>query len=436
MSLSFKEKELVNIGASVATGCKPCTDYHFKKVRESSATDEEIKRAISDAVAVRDVAREIIASHGLKHLGVVSEEEKGPCAGPTTRIKELVSVGAAFAVNCTTCLGRHIAVSRTVGITDDEIDSVLDAALFIKGEAAHYVGRIAKLTARNVELERLLEELKETQAQLVQSEKMAALGKLVAGVVHEMNTPVGAINSATSLTSRSAVNISEVLSTGRTLDEIRNSTKLKNALEALQNVGPTSVAASRRITRIVSSLKSFSRLDESTFQKADLHEGLDATLTLMEHDFKDRISVVKDCGDIPEIVCYPGDLNQVFMNLLTNAAQAIRGRGTITIRTFVDDGNVHIEITDTGIGIPPDQMKRLFEPDFTKTGSRVKAGLGLFISYNIAQKHQGQIHVSSEVGKGSTFTIILPIELREPSEAPEEPSEGKRNRCDQLDAAR
>ncbi len=144
MPLTLKEKELVYMGASVATGCKPCTNYHFKKVREADASDDEIKQAISDAMCVRDSAKAIMESHGLKLLGITGKDGNCGCAGNTTRIKELVSVGAAFAVNCTSNLEKHIATARTVGIDDDEIKSVLNAVLFIKGKAASHVDRIAE----------------------------------------------------------------------------------------------------------------------------------------------------------------------------------------------------------------------------------------------------------------------------------------------------
>ena len=150
-------------------------------------------------------------------------------------------------------------------------------------------------------------------------------------------------------------------------------------------------------------------MDEATFQQTDIHEGLESTLTLIEHGLKEQINVVKEYGDIPHVTCYPGELNQVFINLLTNAVQAIRGKGIITIRTFVEDEKVYIQISDTGIGISSERMQNLFEPSFSHKDTRVKAGMGLFISYNIMQKHQGEIKVESEVGKGSTFTVILPV---------------------------
>ncbi|MEE9169689.1 MAG: ATP-binding protein, partial [bacterium] len=163
--------------------------------------------------------------------------------------------------------------------------------------------------------------------------------------------------------------------------------------------------------RIVNSLKSFARLDEAVFQITDLHEGLESILTLLDQDLEGRISVVKEYGEIPLLACYPGELNQMFMNLLMNAVQAIERNGTITIRSFVEKGNVHVQIKDTGIGVSSERIKELFDPSFTKKGHRVKAGLGLFASYNIIQKHHGEIKVESEVGKGSTFTVILPMDL-------------------------
>ncbi len=441
MSLTFKEKELVNIAASVATGCKPCTDYHFKKVREAGASDAEIKQSISDAMVVRESAKEIMESHGLKHLGIATNKADRVGAEKTTRITELVSIAAAFAVNCTSNLEAHVAMSGTVGISDDEVASVLDAAQFIKSEAGHYVEDIVKLEEKNVELQQLLDELKATQAQLVQSEKMASLGKLVAGVVHEMNTPVGAMNSAIDVSMRSITNIRDALESHPSLPEVAGDKKLRDSLKALQANGPVTLAASERITKILNSLKSFTHLDEAIVQEMDLHEGLESTLTLMEHELKDRIRVVRNYGDIPNVFGRPGELNQVFMNLLTNATQAIQEEGTITIRTFVVDGKVHVEIADTGVGVPPEQMKTLFDPGFTKKGSRVKAGIGLFTSSHILQKHQGHIEVKTKVGEGSTFTVILPKDPGEDAVRGEEPAgetsaqrcEKLENRCDRLE---
>jgi len=433
MSLTFKEKELTNIGASVATGCKPCTDYHFKKLRDAGASDNEVRQAISDAMAVRDNAKEIMESHGLKHLGISREVDAGDHPKETTRIKELVSVAAAFAVNCTSNVKKHIAAARTVGISGEEIESVLDAALFIKGEAAHYVGQIFELKQEKDKLQQLLEELERTQAQLVQSEKMAALGKLVAGVVHEMNTPVGAMNSANDVLNRSVKTVVETIVESASLDDVKNNRQFQNSLQAIQDSTSISSAANERIASIVNSFKGFAHLDESIFQKTDLHEGLENTLTLLEHNFRNRITVVRDYGDIPNVPCNPGEINQVFMHLLTNAAESIKDKGVITVRTFEKDGKVHIQVVDTGAGISPKRRQHLFDPEFVKKGPRIKAGLGLFTSFNIVLKHNGQLTVESEVGKGSTFTAVLPLnEEHLPPTETTEPAE-QADRCDRLD---
>ncbi len=150
MSLNFKEKELVAVGASVAAGCKPCTNYHFKKVQEAGAFDEEIKQAISDATSMRDSAKRIMEAHALKHLGIVEDVDENDGSENTTRIKELVSVASAFAVNCTSNLEKHIALAQNVGISDSEIKSVLELALFIKGKASSHVDRIAERIGNEV----------------------------------------------------------------------------------------------------------------------------------------------------------------------------------------------------------------------------------------------------------------------------------------------
>ncbi|MCI0420006.1 MAG: ATP-binding protein, partial [Acidobacteria bacterium] len=171
------------------------------------------------------------------------------------------------------------------------------------------------------------------------------------------------------------------------------------------------VTAGNRIAKIVRSLKNFARLDEAEFQKADLHEGLDSTLTLVHHELKNRAVVVKDYGSLPLVYCSPNQLNQVFMNLFINASQAIEDKGEIRIRTFSDDGKVCVQITDNGKGILPEHLSRIFDPGFTTKGAGVGTGLGLSICYNIIQRHKGNITVQSEPGRGTEFTITLPVQL-------------------------
>ncbi|MEE9270575.1 MAG: tetratricopeptide repeat protein [Candidatus Krumholzibacteria bacterium] len=270
--------------------------------------------------------------------------------------------------------------------------------------------RNVELKEKNQQLRSLLRELRETQVQLVQSEKMAALGKLVAGVVHELNSPLGAINSAIDVSARRIGRIVEALENGGTINELRNGANLKEMLAMLVSDHDVTLAASKRITKIVNSLKSFVQLDRATFQDTDLHEGIDNTLMLVKHDFENRIKLVKEYGTIPRVRSNPGELNQVFIALLSNAVQAIEGVGTITIRTFMKSGKAHLAFSDTGVGMSPEQMEKLFEPAISRRGARAKAGLGLFTSYNIIKKHGGDIEVNSEVGKGTTFTLRLPAE--------------------------
>ena len=260
-------------------------------------------------------------------------------------------------------------------------------------------------------LQRSLIELEHTQAQLVQSEKVAALGKLVAGVLHEMNTPIGIINSGTSVSARCVRTIVETMQSGRTLEEISGDRGFQRALEALATNVEVTSEANARLNRITTSLKNFARLDEAVFQKVDIHEGLESTLTLVETETADRIEITREYGDLPEVGCYPAEMNQVFLNLISNAIQAIEAEGKITIRTFVADERIHIQISDSGKGIPQSDLGDLFEPKFSREGSRVKTGLGLFTSSNIIQKHDGEIRVDSREGKGSTLTVEIPANL-------------------------
>ena len=267
---------------------------------------------------------------------------------------------------------------------------------------------------RTAELTRTLQELRATQAQLVQSEKMAALGDLVAGVAHEINTPLGAVTSNNDLVARTLAKVREA---GADPAQAQKSSAWLQRAESMTQV---SRDACQRIAAIVRSLRTFARLDEAERKPANLHDGLDSTLTLIEHLVKNRVTVVRDYGDLPEVDCYPNQLNQVFLNLLVNAAQAIAGKGEIVIRTrYQKDGDVDpkastravvvVEISDSGCGIAPEHMRKIFDPGFTTKGVGVGTGLGLAISYRIVADHKGKIELQSQVGKGSTFRIVLPV---------------------------
>ncbi len=274
--------------------------------------------------------------------------------------------------------------------------------------------RTVALQSKNGQLETALEQLQETQNQLVLKEKMASLGNLVAGVAHEVNNPVGAVVSAADVSKRCIVKIKGCLSENLSSGELQESKQFQKAIYALEQNNEIANVASQRVTKIVRSLKNFARLDEAELQKADIHEGLDSTLTLLHHQIKNRIEVAKNYGDLPMIECFPNQLNQVFMNLLMNASQAIEDKGEIKIETSAKNNQVEIKISDSGKGIPADKVDKIFDPGFTTKGVGVGTGLGLSISYNIIEKHNGSIGVESEPGKGATLKIVLPIENGNP----------------------
>lgn len=255
---------------------------------------------------------------------------------------------------------------------------------------------------------------KNTKVSLVQDENIASLGMLAAGLAHEINTPVGAIHSNNDILLR-AINKLRTLLEGFSPRSARQSLELEAILSVLQQTCQVNETATERIMHVVRNLKDFARLDEAERKKFNVHEGLESTLWLMQHQFKNRIRLVKEYGDVPEIECSPNALNQVFMNLLVNAAQAIPERGTITVRTRATETGVEIAISDTGEGIAPKNMSRIFDPGFTTKGVGVGTGLGLSICYKIVTAHRGSIDVSSTLGKGSTFTVTIPSNIEKDS---------------------
>ena len=254
--------------------------------------------------------------------------------------------------------------------------------------------------------------IREQQLRMVMQGKMDSLKGLVAGFTHEVNTPIGVIHSGIDLSDRCTQKIMEAVETSQTLEALKASSPLQKSLMTLNMNISNSKTAAERISTIVSSLKNFARLDEAEFQVVNLHLGLDSALTLMDKVFQDRIVIEREYGELPEIGCNPTEINQVFNNILTNAAQAIEGNGTIRIQTAVEDERAVIRITDTGVGLSPEQLQSIFEPAFSKKSPRVKVGLGLFSSYHIIQNHLGDLQVLSRPGKETTVVIKLPYGLK------------------------
>lgn len=269
------------------------------------------------------------------------------------------------------------------------------------------------------EMKRVLDELEQTnqnllatQAQLVQSEKMASLGMLVAGIAHEINTPIGSVNSMHDTLIRATSRLQKLLA-GKCLHDSANLSKIDAMFQVISDANQVIQSGIKRVTTLVKRLRSFVRLDEAEIKIADLHEGLEDTLILIHHELKHHIQIVRDYGKIPPIACFLGRLNQIFVNILINAKQAITEKGTITIKTHYQCGKVFIHFTDTGSGIAKHNLQKIFDPGFTTKGVGVGTGLGLSICYQIIQEHHGEIQVKSELGQGTTFTLILPDNLAE-----------------------
>lgn len=285
--------------------------------------------------------------------------------------------------------------------------------------------RIAALQHQE-NLERAIEErtreLQKAHALLLQSEKMALVGQIAAGVAHEINNPLGFIScnleSLRKFTERLLVFLMEQSGAIAKycpaeelarIDELRSKSHINRIAEEVPEMVMESLEGVDRIKEIVSNLKGFARVDDKEFVATSVNETINKALNIVRNELKYVATMVADFGDISPLKCLPNQLAQVFMNLLVNAAQAIEGHGEIRIRTWQEEGNVFASITDTGCGIPDEVMEHIFEPFFTTKEVGKGTGLGLPICYDIIHKHSGEIVVSSMVGKGTTFTIRLPL---------------------------
>ena len=323
---------------------------------------------------------------------------------------------------------------------------VRDAA----GTPLYYEGTMADVTERKEaedalrqskdELEAVNRALKEHQAQLLQSEKMASVGQLAAGVAHEINNPMGFISSNLGTMAEYIEELSGLIEVYGKLERLVKSGGQEDASELLSEIeqkkkevdieyllsdSGSLVEQSRdgaeRVRKIVQNLKEFSHVDREEKMPADLNAGIESTLNIVWNEIKYNATVEKEYGDIPMVDCFPMELNQVFMNILVNAAQAIGdGQGTITIKTRQDGDFVLVSIEDTGKGMPPEVQQRIFEPFFTTKDVGKGTGLGLNMAYNIVvKKHGGDILVDSEEGVGTTFSVKIPISngMAEPKES-------------------
>lgn len=277
-----------------------------------------------------------------------------------------------------------------------------------------------ELHAEQAEQRALIRRLHEAQDQLLQSEKMASIGQLAAGVAHEINNPVGFVNSNLGTLQKYVQQLLELLDTYEQAELLLDDATLSKIQLARQQADieflkqdvlalvQESHQGLTRVMQIVQDLKDFSHVDEGEWQLVDLHQGLDSTLNIVNNELKYKAQVIKEYGQLPLTECIGPQLNQVFMNLLVNAAHAMEQHGVITIRTGAEQDWVWVEISDTGKGITPEHLKRIFDPFFTTKPVGAGTGLGLSMSYGIVEKHGGRIEVHSEVGEGATFRLWLP----------------------------
>ncbi len=264
----------------------------------------------------------------------------------------------------------------------------------------------ARLDVKNRELQTLYDELKNTEIQLIHSEKMASLGQLVAGISHELNNPVGFIYANVKQLKRYISRIEK--------EWTSNSVKqLPAVMHDVEGLIQDTIRGSQMVKTLVENLRQFSHLDQAEWKETDIHDGLASSLLILRTRLKDRIQVKTEYRATNHIFCNPGQINQVLVNMLANAAQAIRGEGVIRITTEDSEDGVIIQISDDGQGIPDEVLSKIFDPFFTTKPVGEGTGLGLSISYSIVQKHGGQIEVKSQVGQGSTFRIFLPINRKD-----------------------
>ena len=278
---------------------------------------------------------------------------------------------------------------------DESQNDVLQSIAAQLGSAIVQASLFAQIKEKNQELEKTLKELKETQLQLINSEKMASLGQLVAGVAHEINTPLGSINANNDILAK-------------LLSKLSDECEDKAILENIKNINKIDKEAIKRISSIVLSLKRFVRLDESDLQFADINKELDLTLELIKHETKNKAEIIKHYGNLPQIKCYPNMLNQVFMNILVNACHSIEKKGSITITTNFENNILAVKIKDNGCGIDDNIKDKIFSAGITTKKNGIGTGLGLAISQKIVEKHNGSISFESKKGKGTEFVIKIP----------------------------
>jgi len=316
-------------------------------------------------------------------------------------------------------LGQSLQSTLLFPFEDQDGEALFGLVIYDTGavakSSANLESALNALRMKQVEQDQLLRKLETANSQLLQSEKLAAIGQLAAGVAHEINNPIGFVFSNLKTLSgyvRDLLKIIDAVDGAADLEVLRQLKRgleydyIRSDVEALIHESEDGID---RVKRIISALKDFSHIEEEEFRPADLHRGMDTTLNVVNNELKYKAEVVKEYGELPEVECIPSQINQVVLNLLVNAAHAIEEFGRISVRTGCEQDEVWLEVEDTGKGIEPKVLNRIFEPFFTTKPVGKGTGLGLALSYNIVQKHNGRIEVQSEVGAGTRFRVYLPV---------------------------
>lgn len=278
------------------------------------------------------------------------------------------------------------------------------------------------LLKKHEELEAAHAELKQAQARVIQQEKMASIGQLAAGITHEINNPMSFITGNLGILKTYLESITKTIATQEeiainhappealeALQDLKKKMKIDYILKDVVHLIDQSLEGADRVRKIVSDLKTFSRMEEEAYMIEDINAALNSTINIVWNEIKYKAELVKEFGELPLTRCNISHLNQVFMNLLVNAAQAIEKWGKITVRTWTQGEDIYASVSDTGNGIPEENRKKIFEPFFTTKAAGKGTGLGLSISYDIVRRHNGDLTVESKVGEGTTFTVRIPI---------------------------
>ena len=348
---------------------------------------------INESLHKKDISKKITFDKTTEQAIAIGKVFSSSCMKEYTEAKpfnELVQRIVLPIYHMSHRIGVIVILTKQKTKFDDALE-VLDGVSTQLGNAIIQAELYEKNSRMVKELTRTLNELQDTQLKLINSEKMASLGQLIAGVAHEINTPIASIKSNNEITTK-------------LISKLENE-KVAELLKEVNNIDKEAIG---RINRLVVSLRKFVRLDEAELQDADINKELDLTLELIRHETKNKVTIIKNYGNIPPIKCYPNMLNQVFMNILVNAAQAIETAGEISIDTSFKNNNLIVKIKDSGCGIK--EPDKIFFAGYTTKGVGVGTGLGLAISQKIIEKHKGKIEVNSVINKGSEFIITIPSE--------------------------